>query len=149
MRILALMVTAFLLTPVHTTVEDVAMIAVEGEGAKYWPRWRGPSGQGLAMGTGYVDKWSDTENVKWNGALLHDVPLTTFCLGSVYFFLRGRENDRFYYPSSLCFVLAVFSKGPVALAVPLGIVLWLIGRREASPLRSRHFWLALLQIVLS
>ena len=23
------------------------MVAVEGEGAKYWPVWRGPSGQGL------------------------------------------------------------------------------------------------------
>src|SRR5688572_26107816 len=48
---------------------DVAMIAVEGEGAKYWPRWRGPSGQGLAMDKGYVDKWSDTENVKWKTKL--------------------------------------------------------------------------------
>ena len=26
---------------------DVRMVAVEGEGAKYWPVWRGPSGQGL------------------------------------------------------------------------------------------------------
>jgi hypothetical protein len=25
----------------------VRMIPVEGEGAKYWSRWRGPSGQGL------------------------------------------------------------------------------------------------------
>ncbi|MDQ3071068.1 MAG: PQQ-like beta-propeller repeat protein [Acidobacteriota bacterium] len=69
MRILALMLAAFLLAPVHTTVDDVAMIAVEGEGAKYWPRWRGPSGQGLAMGSGYVDKWSDTDNVKWKTKL--------------------------------------------------------------------------------
>jgi outer membrane protein assembly factor BamB len=43
----------------------VRMVAVEGEGAKYWPRWRGPSGQGLAAGTGYVDAWSATENVRW------------------------------------------------------------------------------------
>ena len=45
------------------------MIPVEGEGAKYWPRWRGPSGQGLAVGSGYVDKWSATENVKWKTKL--------------------------------------------------------------------------------
>jgi outer membrane protein assembly factor BamB len=32
---------------------------------KYWPRWRGPSGQGLVTPGGYVDKWSDTENVLW------------------------------------------------------------------------------------
>ena len=41
------------------------MIADEGEGAKYWPRWRGPSGQGLAGGTGYPDTWSATQNVLW------------------------------------------------------------------------------------
>ena len=69
MRILALALAALLLSPVHTPVDDVAMIAVDGEGTKYWPRWRGPSGQGLAAGSGYVDKWSDTENVKWKTKL--------------------------------------------------------------------------------
>ena len=43
----------------------VTLIPVEGEGAKYWPRWRGPSGQGHVAGTNYVDTWSDTTNVKW------------------------------------------------------------------------------------
>jgi outer membrane protein assembly factor BamB len=41
------------------------MIAVEGEGARFWPRWRGPSGQGHVVGNGYPDKWSATENVLW------------------------------------------------------------------------------------
>jgi outer membrane protein assembly factor BamB len=41
------------------------MIADEGEGAKFWPRWRGPSGQGLANGTGYIDTWSPTQNILW------------------------------------------------------------------------------------
>jgi len=41
------------------------MVADEGEGAKYWPRWRGPSGQGVVTGTGYVDTWSATQNVLW------------------------------------------------------------------------------------
>jgi outer membrane protein assembly factor BamB len=40
------------------------MVRVDGEGAKYWPVWRGPSGQGLAAGT-YPDTWSATENVAW------------------------------------------------------------------------------------
>ena len=44
----------------------VFMIPVEGEGAKYWPRWRGPSGQGDVVGKGYVDTWSPTENVLWS-----------------------------------------------------------------------------------
>jgi outer membrane protein assembly factor BamB len=43
----------------------VRMIADEGEGAKFWPRWRGPSGQGLATGTGYPDTWSATQGVLW------------------------------------------------------------------------------------
>ncbi len=43
----------------------VSLIPVEGEGAKYWPRWRGPSGQGHVTGANYVDTWSDTTNVKW------------------------------------------------------------------------------------
>ena len=43
----------------------VRMIAVEGEGADYWPRWRGPSGQGLVDDPGYPDRWSATDNVVW------------------------------------------------------------------------------------
>jgi outer membrane protein assembly factor BamB len=43
----------------------VRMIAVEGEGAKYWPRWRGPSGQGLVSTGTYPDTWSATQNVLW------------------------------------------------------------------------------------
>jgi outer membrane protein assembly factor BamB len=47
----------------------VALISVEGEGATYWPRWRGPSGQGYVAGTNYVDTWSSTTNVKWKVAV--------------------------------------------------------------------------------
>ena len=43
----------------------VAMVVPLGDASRYWPRWRGPSGQGLAVGTGYPDRWSDTENVLW------------------------------------------------------------------------------------
>jgi outer membrane protein assembly factor BamB len=41
------------------------MVPVDGEGAKYWSRWRGPSGQGLVAGGGFTDTWSATENVLW------------------------------------------------------------------------------------
>jgi outer membrane protein assembly factor BamB len=47
----------------------VRMVADDGEGAKYWPRWRGPSGQGVVTGTGYVDAWSATQNVVWKTAV--------------------------------------------------------------------------------
>jgi outer membrane protein assembly factor BamB len=49
--------------------DDVRMIAVEGEGERYWPRWRGPSAQGLVAGGAYPDVWSDTENVKWKASV--------------------------------------------------------------------------------
>ncbi len=42
----------------------VQMIPIEGEGARYWSRWRGPSGQGLVTGS-YTDTWSATQNVLW------------------------------------------------------------------------------------
>jgi outer membrane protein assembly factor BamB len=48
---------------------SVRMVADTGEGAKYWPRWRGPSGQGLVSGTGYPDAWSGSENVAWKTAV--------------------------------------------------------------------------------
>ena len=41
------------------------MVTVGGEGKNYWPGWRGPSAQGYVVGSGYPDKWSDTENVLW------------------------------------------------------------------------------------
>jgi outer membrane protein assembly factor BamB len=43
----------------------VEMVVPQGEAQKYWPRWRGPSGQGTVNGTGYADTWSDTQNVLW------------------------------------------------------------------------------------
>ena len=47
----------------------VSMIELQGEARKWWPRWRGPTGQGLVEGKGYVDRWSGTENVLWKIAL--------------------------------------------------------------------------------
>ena len=42
---------------------DVRMVEAAGEAAKYWPRWRGPSGQGLVAGGAYTDTWSPTASV--------------------------------------------------------------------------------------
>jgi outer membrane protein assembly factor BamB len=56
-------------------VEPIELIPVDGEGAKYWSRWRGPSGQGAVVGTNYVDSWSSaasdgaSRNVKWKAAV--------------------------------------------------------------------------------
>ena len=48
-----------------SAVTAVEMIAVPEAAARYWTRWRGPTGQGHAVGKGYPDTWSDTENVVW------------------------------------------------------------------------------------
>jgi outer membrane protein assembly factor BamB len=47
----------------------VEMVADTGEAATYWARWRGPSGQGLVVGTEYPETWSATENVRWKTAV--------------------------------------------------------------------------------
>jgi outer membrane protein assembly factor BamB len=61
---LALVCLLLAISGVVAQQTDVRMVTVEGEGAKYWPVWRGPSGQGLVTGT-YPDTWSATENVVW------------------------------------------------------------------------------------
>ena len=47
---------------------DVRMLEVVGEGARYWPRWRGPSGQGQVVGGPYTDTWSPSTSV-WKTAV--------------------------------------------------------------------------------
>lgn len=69
MRASAALLALLLLSGTAPPAGDVSMIAVEGEGAKYWPRWRGPSGQGLAAGSGYPDRWSATDHIMWKTPL--------------------------------------------------------------------------------
>jgi outer membrane protein assembly factor BamB len=51
--------------PVAAQESGVRMVAVEGEAADYWTRWRGPSGQGVVESSGYPDRWSATDNIAW------------------------------------------------------------------------------------
>jgi outer membrane protein assembly factor BamB len=44
---------------------EVRMLSVTGEGAKYWPRWRGPSGQGYVMPGKYANTWAPNRNIRW------------------------------------------------------------------------------------
>ena len=34
-------------------------------GTENWPQWRGPGANGVAAGTEYPVKWTDSENVVW------------------------------------------------------------------------------------
>ncbi len=59
----ALVVAAGLGVGLASAPEDVRIVAVEGEGAKYWPQWRGPSAQGHVVEAKYTDTWSSTSGV--------------------------------------------------------------------------------------
>jgi outer membrane protein assembly factor BamB len=72
----------------------VHMIAVEGEGAKYWPRWRGPSGQGLVTGSGYADRWSPTENVLWKQSVPGSGNSSPIVWGDRIFVTTARDGGR-------------------------------------------------------
>src|SRR5262249_5462497 len=69
-RTVLLLVAVLALWPRLAAQEpSVRMITDEGEAAQQWARWRGPSGQGLAFGSGYPDTWSGTDNVLWKTAV--------------------------------------------------------------------------------
>ncbi|MBM3818404.1 MAG: hypothetical protein FJW14_05215 [Acidimicrobiia bacterium] len=72
----------------------VRMVADEGEGAKYWPRWRGPSGQGLATGSNYVDTWSPTQNVLWRTPLPGNGNSSPIVWGDRIFITTAYERGR-------------------------------------------------------
>ena len=57
--------SAALISASSVAPADVKLIEVTGEGAKYWSRWRGPSGQGMVPAGQYVDRWSSSQNLQW------------------------------------------------------------------------------------
>jgi outer membrane protein assembly factor BamB len=61
----ALVIAAAASVNSHAAPDVVRMIEADGIAAKYWPRWRGPSGQGLVPDGPYPDRWSSKENVAW------------------------------------------------------------------------------------
>lgn len=73
---------------------NVSMIAISGEGARYWPRWRGPSGQGFVTGSGYPDKWSATENVLWKVAVPGEGNSSPIVWGDRIFVTTARDGGR-------------------------------------------------------
>ena len=73
---------------------DVSMVATVGEGARYWPRWRGPSGQGFASGTSYPDKWSATENVLWKVRVPGEGNSSPIVWGDRIFLTTAHEGGR-------------------------------------------------------
>lgn len=52
--------------PLDAREDDAAvrLVADEGEAARYWARWRGPTGQGLVAGD-YPETWSPDTKARW------------------------------------------------------------------------------------
>ena len=73
---------------------SVRMIPVEGEATRYWSRWRGPSGQGLVEGTGYPDRWSETDNVVWRTPVPGSGNSSPIVWGDRIFLTTGRTGGR-------------------------------------------------------
>lgn len=83
---------AIALTAAAAATNPATMIEVEGEGARYWTRWRGPSGQGIVKAGKYTDKWSATDRVKWKAAVPgrgHSSPI----IWGDHIFLTTEYND--------------------------------------------------------
>lgn len=72
--------------------DDVRIVPVEGDGAKYWSRWRGPSGQGMVDGDGYPDRWSPTENVRWRTPVPGEGNSSPIVWGDRIFLTTAREG---------------------------------------------------------
>ena len=101
LRLLALIVSLLALTTgtgsrlaSQAPGDGVRMVADEGEGAKYWARWRGPSGQGLANGAGYPDTWSATQNVAWKVPLPGSGNSSPIVWGDRIFLTTAYDNGR-------------------------------------------------------
>lgn len=66
------------------------------------------------------------EFTKWNGSLMHDVPLTLYILALLFSLIRAMDSSYFLYLASFFFVLGIWTKGPIILCVPLGILVYSI-----------------------
>ena len=72
----------------------VRMVPPPNDGERYWPRWRGPSGQGVVDGSGYVDTWSDTANVKWRTSVPGSGHSSPIVWGDQIFLTTSRSGGR-------------------------------------------------------
>jgi outer membrane protein assembly factor BamB len=73
---------------------DVRIVPVEGEGAKYWPRWRGPSGQGHVVEAAYPDTWSPTSRVQWKATVPGRGNSSPVVWGDRVFLTTARDDGR-------------------------------------------------------
>jgi outer membrane protein assembly factor BamB len=74
--------------------QGVHMVPPTGDGGLYWPRWRGPSGQGVVEETGYTDTWSATTNVQWKTTVPGSGHSSPILWGDRIFLTTSRDDGR-------------------------------------------------------
>src|SRR5262245_39938791 len=94
LRVLALLILGVVALAADRAPGDVRMIDVTGPGASFWPRWRGPSGQGLVANGSYVDRWSPTSPVKWKLPLPGRANSSPIVWGNQIFVTTAHDNGR-------------------------------------------------------
>lgn len=87
--------------PGSRSPDGIHMILPDGEANRYWPRWRGPTGQGLAQGAGYPDTWSATQNVLWQVEVPGRGNSSPIVWGDRIFLTTARDGGK--RPSVLCY----------------------------------------------
>ena len=87
--------------PASRTPDGIQMILPEGEANRYWPSWRGPSGQGLVGGGDYPDTWSATRNVLWQVEVPGRGNSSPIVWGDRIFLTTARDGGK--RPSVLCY----------------------------------------------
>lgn len=117
--LLALFVVYFIHADEPRPAAAVHMVPPAGDGGKYWPRWRGPSGQGIAGPGKYPDTWSDKDNVLWKV----DVPGAGNSSPIVWknFLFLTTSHDQGKRRSILCFDIAQQGKKLWESFVPAGV----------------------------
>ena len=72
----------------------VRMVPPPNAGERFWPRWRGPSGQGVVEAGGYVDTWSETANVRWRVPVPGSGHSSPIVWGDRIFLTTSRDGGR-------------------------------------------------------
>lgn len=96
-RVLVVVGLAGVLLPCGAAIveaQTVRMLEAEGDAAKYWTRWRGPSGQGQVPAGTYPDRWSETSGIKWKVAVPGRGNSSPIVFGDRIFLTTSYDNGR-------------------------------------------------------
>jgi hypothetical protein len=89
-----LMVSVGLVAALVSAPQEVRIVAAEGEGAKYWPQWRGPSAQGHVAEAKYSDTWSPSSGFQWKAAVPGRGNSSPVVWGDRLFLTTAHDNGR-------------------------------------------------------